>query len=133
MKTIIAGSRDIYDMGALQTLLFRSAIKNRITEVVSGGARGVDSLGEVWAKHNGIPIKRFPADWIGNGKAAGHIRNVEMAKYAGALLFLWDGKSRGTLDMINQAMLNGLYIAGFNMDCEIFGFMEFSWPAKDTD
>jgi len=59
-----------------------------------------DGLAEEWARENGIPIKRFPADWDKHGKAAGPIRNRAMAEYADALLAVWDGESKGTANMI---------------------------------
>lgn len=101
MKTIIAGSRTIND-----PKLVHQAVKDcnwDITEVVCGGAKGIDSLGAEWAKANNIPIKLFPADWNTFGKRAGIIRNLEMACYADALIAIWDGHSRGTLHMITAA------------------------------
>ncbi|MDM8565094.1 SLOG family protein [Candidatus Halobeggiatoa sp. HSG11] len=112
---IIAGSRDCnkdidYTMLVHQLPLLLDI--NSVTEIVSGGARGADMLGERWANNNNLPVKRFPADWNTYGKAAGPIRNTAMAKYAaknnGALLVIWDGTSRGTLSMINQANQQGI-------------------------
>lgn len=83
----------------------RSAIElsdYQITEVVSGCARGVDSLGETWADSAGIPVRQFPANWEKFGRAAGGFRNSEMADYADAAVILWDGESPGTLDMIDK-------------------------------
>lgn len=99
MKVIIAGSRSILDS---ETILVAAAMSNfRIDEVVSGGASGVDKLGEDFAVENDIVLKRFPADWVKYGKGAGYRRNAEMAEYADALIAVWDGKSKGTLHMIN--------------------------------
>lgn len=101
MKTIIAGTRDICDYEALcQAILFSNF---DITEVVSGKARGVDTLGERFAKEFELPIKEFPADWNKYGKSAGPIRNKEMASYAEACICVWDGKSKGTKNMIQLA------------------------------
>lgn len=73
-----------------------------VTEVVSGTARGADTLGEMWADENNIPYTQFPADWNLHGKAAGPIRNAQMKEYADALIvFIWDG-SRGSQNMYNQ-------------------------------
>lgn len=74
-------------------------------EVVSGCARGVDQAGEHWAASTGLPIKRFPVtpdEWRRLGKKAGPMRNMEMARYAGAGLVFWDGSSRGSADMARQ-------------------------------
>jgi hypothetical protein len=79
-----------------------------ISEVVSGGARGIDQLGERWARDSGVPIKTFEPNWDKFGRSAGMIRNVEMARYADALIAIWDGKSRGTRHMIEQAKKYGL-------------------------
>lgn len=98
MRVIIAGSRTINDIA-----LVRIAINNSgftITEVVCGGAKGVDRLGEQWAKENDISIEYFLADWDMYGRRAGILRNSQMAKYADALITVWDGVSPGTNNMI---------------------------------
>ena len=101
MRTIIAGSRTIVDYDTVATAIAESGFN--ITEVVSGGARGVDTVGELWAENNGIPVTRFLADWNKYGRAAGNRRNVQMAEYADALVCCWDGTSSGSADMISQA------------------------------
>lgn len=108
MKTIIAGSRDIGDYRLVCAAV--SAFGEDVTEVVSGACRGVDKLGETWAAARSIPVKRFPADWDKFGKSAGPIRNRQMAAYAEALVALWDGKSKGTKNMIEEAEKRGLKI-----------------------
>ena len=108
MKTIIAGSRDITDPLIVGIATTQSGFN--ITEVVSGTARGVDSLGETWALSRGLPIKRFPADWGRHGKAAGYVRNREMSQYADALIAIWDTKSKGTGHMIDLARAAGLKV-----------------------
>ena len=80
MKTIIAGSRSIGVPAVVHAAIDASGFE--ITEVVSGTARGVDRLGEVWARLKGIPIKQFPANWTVYGKRAGYLRNVQMAEYS---------------------------------------------------
>lgn len=101
MKTIIAGMRDFHDYNSLLIAVARSG--RVITEVVSGCAKGVDALGEKWGHDHCVPVKKFPADWDKHGKAAGPIRNRQMAEYADALIAIWDGKSRGTKNMIETA------------------------------
>jgi hypothetical protein len=83
----------------------------RITEVVSGTARGADRTGEQWASENNVPVKRFPADWDKHGKRAGYLRNADMAEYAEALVAFWDGQSRGTKHMIDLAEKAGLRVS----------------------
>lgn len=102
MKLIIAGGRDFDDYDTLCSTIWIWYDTGEITEIVSGGARGADSLGERYAKENDIPLKVFPADWDTHGKKAGHIRNSEMANYGDELLAFWDGESKGTANMINQ-------------------------------
>jgi hypothetical protein len=106
VKVIIAGSRSINDFSIVEEAIRDSQFP--ITEVVSGGARGVDKLGEEWADKNMVPIKKFPAQWGKYGKSAGPIRNREMAEYADALISIWDGNSRGTMSMVREAKRAGL-------------------------
>ena len=116
MKTIIAGCRAITD-----PLVLRMAIREcpwRITEVVTGGAQGVDSLAEAWARRNRVPVTVVPADWARHGRAAGPIRNRQMALTARHLLAIWNGKSRGTEDMIRQARKLRLRIFVVRVDDE---------------
>lgn len=101
MKTIIAGSRTIWDYQLIHQAVEESGFD--ITEVVCGYAPGVDTVGEAWAIVNGIPYKYIKPDWGGLGKAAGHIRNKEMAEYADALIAVWTGLSPGTRSMIRFA------------------------------
>lgn len=117
MKVIIAGSRGIgitdtgkqsRDFSIIKEVVEKS--KFEITELVSGGARGVDTLGEYYANANDIPIKQFLPDWEKKKAAAGMIRNAEMAKYADALIAIWDGESRGTKNMIEVAERKGLKV-----------------------
>ena len=100
MKVIIAGGRDFDNYDYLSETMKNLNII--VSEVVCGGARGADSLGEKWAQINDIPIKYFPADWDGLGNYAGHARNKQMAEYADFLVAFWDGKSRGTKFVIDN-------------------------------
>lgn len=102
---IIAGGRDLkdYEFVRRNILLRIRNIKEDI-EIVSGGAKGADKLGEMFAKQYNLPLKKFLADWDNNGKAAGPIRNKEMALYARAAIVFWDGKSKGSENMIDTAI-----------------------------
>jgi hypothetical protein len=108
MRTIIAGSRTINDFFLVERAVLESGF--RITEVLSGGARGVDSLGEAWARRNGVLVSRFPAEWERYGKQAGYIRNEQMADRAEGLIAVWDGCSTGTGHMIEIAKRRGLRV-----------------------
>ena len=123
MKVVIAGSRDIIDYSILL-----KAIKEcpfQITEVISGRARGVDTLGEQFAEDYGLKLHPFPADWKRLGNAAGPIRNAQMADFADAVLCVWDGKSPGTKDMMNQARKRGLPLYVFKVDPDTPDLREF--------
>jgi YspA, cpYpsA-related SLOG family len=114
MKVIIAGSRSINNFDAIEQAT--SNCQFEITEVVSGGARGIDLLGEYWARKNQIPIKRFDADWNNLGRSAGYTRNVLMSDYADALIAIWDGQSRGTKHMIQRMKIKGKLVYVFEIN-----------------
>ena len=78
--------------------------------IVSGGCAGADLLGERYAKENGYSIDRYPAEWKKYGKKAGIMRNAVMADNADALITYWDGISRGTKNMIDEARKKGLAV-----------------------
>ena len=106
MKVIIAGPRykdpktkEVFDDFEFVSKAVEAS-GFEITEVVSGKALGVDSLGEVWAAANCIDVTEMPADWDRHGKSAGFIRNSQMADYCDAAVIIWDGRSRGTGNMI---------------------------------
>ena len=73
-----------------------------ITQIFSGGATGADAAGEQFAEKYGIRLVVMPADWKTHGKKAGPIRNGEMADACEAAIGFWDGRSRGTRDMIHK-------------------------------
>lgn len=104
-KLIIAGGRDFHDYNRLAVVFQNGLIgplKQYRVSVVSGMARGADILGRDYAAAIGCPVYEFPADWDTHGKRAGFLRNQEMADFADGLLAFWDGKSRGTADMIGR-------------------------------
>ena len=105
MKYIIAGGRDFNNRSIMFPILSKY-INNMCDTIISGDARGADALGAEWATHFQIPVKHFPAKWDEYGKAAGYIRNAEMAEYGDMLIAFWDGKSRGTMNMIKTMKLH---------------------------
>ena len=127
MKTIIAGCRDFTDYNLLKSKVDYYRKDNAITEVVCGGATGADALGENYAVQNGIPVKGFPADWNKHGKAAGPIRNRQMAEYADCLIAVWDGKSRGTKNMIDEMnkLMKPVYLIWIGEPFEAQGVTKF--------
>ena len=121
MKVIIAGPRDISDYSLVVKLMNEAAVQGIFpTEVISGKAKGVDTLGEKWAYLMDIPVKEFPADWTKYRKAAGHIRNAQMGDYAkqydGALCALYHDESRGSKNMIEYAEKIGLRVVKMKVE-----------------
>ena len=111
-RIIVAGGRKFDNFWlAHDTLdnLTQNLDKNDIM-IISGCAIGADKPGEIWAEELGVEVMRFPADWHIHGKSAGHVRNREMAEYATHLVAFWDGKSRGTQDMILVAQEHNLKV-----------------------
>ena len=102
MKLCVFGSRNFTDYLFLKSKL--DAIHNEIpiTEIVSGKAKGADSLGERWAKENKVKVCEFVADWDKLGKKAGPIRNEKMAKYCDKGAGFSINQSRGTANMKNN-------------------------------
>lgn len=72
---------------------------------ITGKARsGADAMIIRWCEENGLPWFGEEPDWDKHGKAAGYLRNVEMAKIGNELVVFWDGKSRGTKHMLDIAI-----------------------------
>lgn len=116
MRTIIAGSRHFTNVRVF-TLAMREIVMYkclRITEVVSGTAKGADELGERWAIWTGVPCRRFRPQGKLYGKAAPFLRNEAMANNADALIAFWDGQSRGTKHMISVARKLNLNVTVYN-------------------
>jgi len=109
-KVIIAGGRDFSDYDLLSDKCDYYLAEKTNVEVVSGGAKGADKLGERYSKEKNLPVKIFLADWATLGKRAGFVRNEEMAEYADALIAFWDGDSKGTKHMIDIAKEKGLSV-----------------------
>jgi len=81
-----------------------SKIRKRYTLIfLSGGCKGADILGERYAKENGFKIERHPAKWNKYGRAAGPLRNKQMAELCDYVICFWDGKSKGSKSMIEYA------------------------------
>src|SRR5438445_13432544 len=98
MKLVIAGSCTFTDYQHLCQVL--APDRHRITQVLTGGARGADALGKRWAWSKQVPWKGFKADWERFGKSAGVRRNHQMAQAGDVLVAFWDGQSPGTAHMI---------------------------------
>lgn len=110
MILVVAGSRHLDSYKELEQAIKDAPFLPRcVTEVVSGGCRGVDKVAEQWAKNNNKDLVVFHPNWGKHGRAAGPIRNLRMLTYSWErdkscfLLAIWDGKSRGTKNIIESA------------------------------
>jgi len=111
MKVIIAGSRNFINYQKLKKECDEFLQNQKNIEIVSGNHyKGADKLGIQYAIQKGLNLIKFPAEWNKFGKAAGPKRNKEMAIAADALIAFWDGKSRGTKNMIELAKQKGLKV-----------------------
>lgn len=102
-NVIIAGSRGFSNYKLLREQCNKFLREKRKTSniiVVSGHARGADTLGEKYAQDEGFTLEIYPAQWKKFGKRAGYRRNEQMAEVADALIAFWDGSSKGTKHMI---------------------------------
>lgn len=105
-RVIVAGGRNFTDYTLMEKNL-DAALVNRLPHVViiHGDCKGADRLSEIYAKARGLQYERVPAEWDKYGDSAGPKRNEEMArdKQADACVVFWDGKSRGSWNMIKMA------------------------------
>lgn len=124
-KVIITGGRDYADyktlcdtlnylFGGLAVHIIAGACSTgTLTHTRPDGTKvyGCDGLTERYAAEFGYKFTPYPADWKTNGKSAGPIRNSEMLKSgAEVCIGFWDGKSKGTLDMMTKADRAGLTV-----------------------
>lgn len=101
MKVAVIGSRNL-TVNNLEKYLPQGT-----TEIVSGGARGIDSCAKKYALANGIPLKEFLPNYDEFGRSAPLLRNLEIIDYADIVLAFWDGKSRGTKFVIDKCRAKG--------------------------
>ena len=96
MKIAVVGSRSI-------TVPDLSKYIPQGAEIVSGGAKGVDTCAAEFATKNGLKLTVFLPQYERYGRAAPILRNKEIVDYADKLLIFWDGSSKGTLSVIEYA------------------------------
>lgn len=105
-KVAVIGSRSFGDREKLYSVLTKN--KAKIKLIVSGGARGADTLATQWASDYGVPYLVFPALWrdpetLAFDKGAGMRRNRLIVQYADHVIAFWDGVSNGTKNSIDTA------------------------------
>lgn len=96
MKLAIIGSRGLWveNLG--------DYLPPGVTEIVSGGAKGIDSCARQYAQEHGLKLTEFLPDYPRYGRGAPLKRNLEIIAYADQVLAFWDGNSPGTKHVINQ-------------------------------
>jgi hypothetical protein len=78
ISVLVCGGRDYNDRDTLFAALDKLHRLRTVREVISGMARGADTLAIHWARANDLPVREFPADWDRHGRRAGYIRNQQM-------------------------------------------------------
>lgn len=113
-RVIIAGTRDFDNYELLKSYVDKMLINKRQQGeriiIVSGHCRGADLLGERYAHERGYVLDVYKPDWHTYGRKAGVLRNRQMAERADALIAFWDGSSRGTKNMIDEAIAHNLLV-----------------------
>jgi len=99
MKLAVIGSRTFNNQDLLNATLNQFPMEL----IISGGARGADSMAAAYARHFNIPLKVFPADWDKWGKQAGYLRNKDIIAACDEVVAFWDGTSRGTAHSLKLA------------------------------
>ena len=112
MIVAVVGSRDYNDYSRLKKTL--DTMEN-ISLLILGGAKGADSLAEVYAREKNIELKRLVPDWPTYGRAAGMIRNKDIVAEAECIVAFWDGKSKGTKHSIELAKKKGVPVVVVNV------------------
>ena len=125
MRIIVAGGRkfDYYDLVCRELDGFLKDKDKSDIEIVSGRAIGADRLGEKYAEEHNLTCVTFEAQWFTLGRRAGIVRNGQMADYAsecseGVLFAFWNGVSKGTKNMIDQATAKGIDVHIVRYDLE---------------
>lgn len=117
-KIIVAGSRNYSDKDfiyeRLDWVIQRIKNTHEVT-IISGCARGVDSIAISYAQDRGYLLERFPANWAEYGKRAGYIRNAEMADVADGLVAFNKNNSKGASMMISLAQKKGLKVFSYDV------------------
>lgn len=110
MKVAVIGSRGltVSDLGRY--------LPENTTEIVSGGAKGVDTSAREYAKSNGIKLTEFLPEYTRFGRSAPLKRNITIIGYSDIVLAFWDGKSSGTKFVIDNCHRLGVEVRVYVMD-----------------
>nr|DAE64904.1 MAG TPA: DNA recombination-mediator protein A [Caudoviricetes sp.] len=110
MKVAVIGSRglSVTDLGRY--------LPENTTEIVSGGAKGVDTSAREYALAHGIKLTEFLPEYTRFGRSAPLKRNITIIEYSDIVLAFWDGKSRGTKFVIDNFHRLGVEVRVYIMD-----------------
>ena len=111
MKIAIIGSRNLTITNP------ENFVPSNCTEIISGGASGIDTCAAEYARKNGIPLTEILPEYNKYGRAAPRVRNKQIVEYADEVIAFWDGVSRGTLSVIN-------YCKKLNKPCRVVKISE---------
>lgn len=106
MKIGIVGSRSFKNLELLKKEM--KPFLNRVSLIVSGGAKGADEMAEEWAVSNKIDTEIFYPEFKSFGRGAYRMRNIEIVRNADLIIAFWDGKSKGTDQTIGIAKKSGV-------------------------
>ena len=107
MKIAVIGSRGIAAVN------LEKYLPPETDEIVSGGAKGVDTVAKEYANRNGIKLTEFLPEYDKYGRGAPLKRNITIIEYADMVLAFWDGKSRGTKFVIDNCKRTGIPVKVF--------------------
>lgn len=107
IKLAIVGSRGFNDYDLLEKTINENYKIDQIEAIVSGGARGADSLGEKYAEKNNINKEIHLPDWKKYGRGAGFVRNKDIVDACDSIILFWDGSSKGTMHSMRLAQKAG--------------------------
>ncbi len=113
MILAVVGSRNWTDKQKVMDEL--NNLSYSISQIVSGGAEGVDTLAATWARANHVPLVEYLPEWSQYGKAAGAIRNKLIVNSCDKLIAFWDGTSKGTKISIDLATQQGKLLSIFRI------------------
>lgn len=102
----VVGINQYDDYGLLERKLKNELNKltDPLREIIVSEDRGISALGREYAVRNKIKHRVFKADWDGNGKQAGFLRNHDIVNAAHRMVIFFDGKCRYTKDLIDRAL-----------------------------
>ena len=103
MKVLVCGGRNYSNKEVLYKVLNVISDVYNIEVIISGAAKGADTLAAQWAKDNNIKLQEYPADWNAHGKSAGPIRNKQMIDEGCPDLVVAFPGGSGTANMIKQS------------------------------